>query len=154
MKFNLLKTKSLPLLKVENIKWIHDPISAEEAIELVGSMLVNTGYVRKEYVASMHVRNQELSVYIGNSLAIPHGTNEGKQYIVQSGISVALLKHGIEWGGEKAHVIIGIAGKNQEHMSILANLSTIFADMENVKALLEMENINTIHRFITTGERT
>lgn len=154
MKFNLLKTKSLPLLKVENIKWIHDPISAEEAIELVGFMLVNTGYVRKEYVASMHVRNQELSVYIGNSLAIPHGTNEGKQYIVQSGISVALLKHGIEWGGEKAHVIIGIAGKNQEHMSILANLSTIFADMENVKALLEMENINTIHRFITTGERT
>lgn len=153
MKFNLFKSKTLPLLKEENIKWVHDPISIEEAIELVGSMLVKTGYVSEEYVASMHVRNQELSVYIGNSLAIPHGTNEGKQYIKQSGISVVLLKHGIEWGGEKAFVIIGIAGKNEEHMSILANLSTIFADMDNVEALLKMEDSTSIHHFISTGEK-
>jgi mannitol/fructose-specific phosphotransferase system IIA component len=153
MKFNLFKSKTLPLLKEENIKWVHDPISIEEAIELVGSMLVKTGYVSEEYVASMHVRNQELSVYIGNSLAIPHGTNEGKQYIKQSGISVALLKHGIEWGAEKAFVIIGIAGKNEEHMSILANLSTIFGDMDNVEALLKMEEVTSIHNFITTGEK-
>lgn len=153
MKFNLFKSKTLPLLKEENIKWVYEPISIEEAIELVGSMLVKSGYVSEEYVASMHDRNKELSVYIGNSLAIPHGTNEGKQFIKQSGISVALLKHGIEWGGEKAFVIIGIAGKNEEHMSILANLSTIFGDMDNVEALLKMEDINSIHHFITTGEK-
>jgi mannitol PTS system EIIA component len=153
MKFNLFKSKTLPLLKEENIKWVHEPISIEEAIELVGSMLVKSGYVSEEYVASMHDRNQELSVYIGNSLAIPHGTNEGKQYIKQSGISVVLLKHGLEWGGEKAFVIIGIAGKNEEHMSILANLSTIFGDMDNVDALLQMEDTSSIHQFITTGEK-
>lgn len=116
-------------------------------------MLVKSGYVEEGYVASMHQRNQELSVFIGNSLAIPHGTNEGKVFIKQSGISVALLKHGIEWGGEKAFVIIGIAGKNEEHMSILANLSTIFGDMDNVDALLKMENIKDIHAFITTGDQ-
>ncbi len=153
MKFNLFKTKTLPLLKEENIKWVHEPISIEEAIELVGSMLVKSGYVSEEYVASMHDRNEELSVYIGNSLAIPHGTNDGKQFIKQSGISVALLKHGIEWGGEQAFVIIGIAGKNEEHMSILANLSTIFGDMDNVEALLKMEDFSSIHHFITTGEK-
>lgn len=153
MKFNLFKSKALPLLKEENITWVHDPISIDQAIDLVGGMLVKSGYVEEGYVASMHQRNQELSIYIGNSLAIPHGTNEGKVFIKQSGISVALLKHGIEWGGEKAFVIIGIAGKNEEHMSILANLSTIFGDMDNVDALLKMENIKDIHAFITTGDQ-
>lgn len=154
MKFNLFKSKALPLLKEENIKWVEDPISIDQAIDLVGHMLVKTGYVEKEYVASMHERNRELSVYIGNSLAIPHGTNEGKVHIKQSGISVALLRHGLDWGREKAFVIIGIAGKNEEHMSILANLSTIFGDMDNVDALLKMNDIKAIHKFITTGEHS
>jgi mannitol/fructose-specific phosphotransferase system IIA component len=153
MKFNLFKSKALPLLKEENMKWVKDPISIDEAIDLVGQMLAKSGYVEKEYIQSMHERNRELSVYIGNSLAIPHGTNEGKVHIKQSGISVALLKHGLEWGGEKAFVIIGIAGKNEEHMSILANLSTIFGDMDNVEALLKMDDVKEIHKFITTGER-
>lgn len=152
MKINLFKPKSLPLLLEDNIKWIYDPISIEQAIDITGSMLVNSGYVEAGYVASMHQRNKELSVYIGNSLAIPHGTNEGKVYIKHSGISVALLKHGIQWGDELAFVVIGIAGKGEEHMSILANLSTIFADMSNVNALLQMDDVKAIHTFITTGE--
>lgn len=153
MKMNIFKTKALPLLKEENIQWITDQISIEQAIDIAGSMLVNSGYVDTAYIESMHQRNKELSVYIGNALAIPHGTNEGKVFIKQSGISVVLLKHGINWGGELAFVVIGIAGKGEEHMSILANISTIFADLANVDALLQMTDIKAIHTFITTGEQ-
>ena len=41
----------------------------------------------RSYVASMHDREQSVSTFMGNGLAIPHGTNEAKGAIRRTAIS-------------------------------------------------------------------
>jgi PTS system mannitol-specific IIA component len=46
----------------------------EEAISEAGSILLQNGKVQLEYVESMFERESSVSTYMGNFLAIPHGT--------------------------------------------------------------------------------
>ncbi|MFZ2876825.1 MAG: PTS sugar transporter subunit IIA, partial [Enterococcus aquimarinus] len=60
----------------------------EEAIRFCGKKLVNAGCVDEHYVTAMLERNEMVSVYMGNFIAIPHGTDEAKKYVQKSGICV------------------------------------------------------------------
>lgn len=53
----------------------------EEAIEYCGSLLHDAGCVTAAYIPAMVQRNEELSVYMGNFIAIPHGTDEAKKEV-------------------------------------------------------------------------
>lgn len=53
----------------------------EEAIRYCGQMLVEAGCVDEEYIDAMVDRDKMLSVYMGNFIAIPHGTDEAKKYV-------------------------------------------------------------------------
>ena len=48
------------------------------------ALLVAAGAVSQAYVAAMHERETSVSTYMGNGLAIPHGTNEAKSEIARS----------------------------------------------------------------------
>ena len=50
----------------------------DEAITEAGQLLVAAGAVEPAYVDAMHEREKSVSTYMGNGLAIPHGTNEAK----------------------------------------------------------------------------
>jgi len=58
-----------------------------EAITRAGELLVVAGAVDASYVEAMHEREGSVSTYMGNLLAIPHGTNEAKSSIRHSAIS-------------------------------------------------------------------
>jgi mannitol PTS system EIIA component len=110
----------------------------EEAIRLAGRLLVDNGYVKPSYIEKMLEREQSLTTYIGNAVAIPHGTEEAKQLISQSGISIVQLPEGVDYGdGQTAHIVIGIAGKGDEHMDILSKIALIVSDEENVTRIVE-----------------
>ncbi|WP_188648537.1 PTS sugar transporter subunit IIA [Marinithermofilum abyssi] len=110
----------------------------EEAIRLAGRLLVEGGYVKPSYIEKMLEREQSLTTYIGNAVAIPHGTEEAKQLILQSGISIVQLPEGVDYGdGQTAHIVIGIAGKGDEHMDILSKIALIVSDEQNVTRLVE-----------------
>ena len=51
----------------------------DDAIREAGEILVNAGAVTPAYIDSMFEREQSVSTYMGNYLAIPHGTNESKE---------------------------------------------------------------------------
>lgn len=57
----------------------------EEGIRLAGQLLVDGGCVEPEYIDAMQARNQDVSVYMGNFIAIPHGTEDGMKYIKRPG---------------------------------------------------------------------
>ena len=52
--------------------------SRDDAISEAGDLLVAAGAVDPAYVDAMHERETSVSTAMGNSLAIPHGTNEAK----------------------------------------------------------------------------
>ncbi len=114
--------------------------SQEEAIRRAGELLVANGNVEDRYIDSMLEREKSVSTYMGNAVAIPHGTNDSKQWITRSGLSVVTVPDGVEYGdGEVAHLIIGIAGKGDEHLDILSRISIVVSEEENVERIVQAE---------------
>ncbi len=106
------------------------------AIRKAGQMLEDRGCVDPEYIDAMIERDEKVSVYIGNGVAIPHGVAGSEKYIKASGVSFIQVPDGIDFGeGKKAFIVIGIAGVNDEHLDILANLAITCSDMEKVEQL-------------------
>ena len=93
------------------------------AIDEAGKLLVDAGAVDAGYVTSMHDREKSVSTYMGNFLAIPHGTNEAKGLIKSSAISVVRYPNGIDWNGNPVKFVIGIAGANDEHLELLSKIA-------------------------------
>lgn len=101
----------------------------QDAIRQAGELLVQGGCVGLAYVNGMLAREQTMSTYLGNGVAIPHGQHENRADVHRTGISVLQLPEGVEWEpGERAYLVIGIAASADEHMGVLANLAEVIED--------------------------
>lgn len=130
-------TEKNGLLVEENVRLNLRSEQKEDAITRVGKLLAAQGYVDVKYVESMLEREQVTSTYIGNGVAIPHGTNNSKKSIKQSGIAVLQYPDGVDFGGGNiAKLVIGIAGKDDEHLKILSNLAQVLEDEENADQMI------------------
>ncbi|UQY80361.1 PTS system mannitol-specific EIICBA component [Candidatus Hepatincola sp. Av] len=125
-----------PIFNLSNIKLNLPSTSKEKAILLAGSLLHAKGYVDSTYGQSMLQREKETTTYIGNSVAIPHGTNAAKTSVLSSGIVFLQFKQGIDFGdGNIAKLVIGIAGKDGEHLELLGKIANILIDEKIVEQL-------------------
>ena len=105
-------------------------VGREQAIRDSGALLVKRGYVKDPYVDAMVERDKLTSVNIGMGIAIPHGTNEAKDAVENTGVVLQQYPDGVDFDGEKAQLVFGIAGKGEEHLEILANICRILGDEE------------------------
>lgn len=130
-----------PVLVRDNIILGLGPETKEDAIRRLGSLLVKGGYVGEDYVEAMLEREKEATTYMGMGLALPHGTEEGKKAVFSTGIAVLQYPEGIEFSdGEKARLLIGIAGKGDGHMDIMARLAGALEDPEVLETLCVTED--------------
>lgn len=93
------------------------------------------GAVDAAYVDAMRERESSVSTAMGNSLAIPHGTNEAKGLIRQTGISFVRYDEPIDWNGKPTEFVIGIAGSGDDHLALLARIAETFTDQDAVARL-------------------
>ena len=106
------------------------------AIRQAGELLAAAGYVSPEYVDGMLAREEVVTTYLGNGVAIPHGQYENRDLIHYTGISVVQLPDGVEWSeGEAVRLVIGIAAIDNEHVNILANIAEVIEEPELVEVL-------------------
>jgi len=101
-----------------------------EAIDRVGALLADAGYITTGYVAAMHERESIISTYLGNGIALPHGTSEAQDTILRTGIAVAQYPDGVPWGDEPARLVIGLAARSEEHIAILSRLAAVLEDAD------------------------
>ncbi|RIN77942.1 PTS sugar transporter subunit IIA [Staphylococcus simulans] len=132
------------LFSNENIFLNQSFKNQEEAIEKAGQALVNAGAVTDSYIQAMKDREEVVSTYMGNGLAIPHGTEEAKNSVLQSGLTLLQVPGGVEWGDETAKVIVGIAGKDGEHLDLLSKIAITFSEEENVERILNAQSAEEI----------
>lgn len=125
----------MPVLTIDQITTSPTAATKEEAIQEAADMLVAAGAVTPDYADAMREREQSVSTYMGNLLAIPHGTNESKDSILDSALSVARYDTPIDWDGNPVKFVIGIAGKDGGHLEILSKIAIIFADEDEVAKL-------------------
>lgn len=128
-----------PILTPDMIVLGAKATASEEAIKQAGELLVKGGYVEEVYVEKMLERERIISTYIGMGIAVPHGNSGSHEHIMHSGISITQYPGGVDFDGEKAYLVIGIAGTDDKHMDILTSLSTILSDEE---ILEQVKNTN------------
>ncbi|PKM49221.1 MAG: hypothetical protein CVV02_16890 [Firmicutes bacterium HGW-Firmicutes-7] len=124
-------------------------VSKEEAIRMAGQILVDSGYAEVEYIDAMLQREADLSTYIGNGTAIPHGVSEAKKKIKKTGICILQFPDGIDYGDEKVYLMIGIAGVGNEHLLILSNLAELLEDESKVEGLRTTKDVDSVYKQFT-----
>ena len=107
-----------------------------EAMREAADILVAAGAVTGAYLPAMLEREESVSTYMGNYLAIPHGTNESKDAILASALSFVRYSTPIDWDGYPVRFVVGIAGIGNEHLDILSSIAIVFSDEDEVDALI------------------
>lgn len=139
------------VLTRENVLVGLPSVSKEEAIRHAGELLVQGGYVEMPYIEGMLNRERDITTYIGKGIAIPHGENAVKDSVKESGIVVLQYPEGIAFGDDKAYLIIGIAGRGDDHLAILANLATTMDEYtdEELQKLYTTKDPNLLYEVFT-----
>lgn len=132
------------ILTAENIKASGSATTRDDAIREAGELLVSAGAVTPGYVDAMLEREASVSTYMGNFLAIPHGTNEAKDSITRSALSIVRYAEPIDWNGDEVRFAVGIAGLNNEHLEILSKIAIVFSDEDEVEKLLNAADANEL----------
>lgn len=116
-----------------------------EAIREAGELLVRAGAVEPAYIDSMEDRERSMSTYMGNFLAIPHGMNAAKATIRRSAMSLVRYADPIDWGGRgQVHVVIGIAGIEDEHLGMLSKVALVFSDIDEATRMRDATTVEEI----------
>lgn len=141
-------TQMSEILTPENVVMGASLKDQDEAIRRAGELLVANGYVDDKYIDSMFEREESVSTYMGNAVAIPHGTSDSKQWVSRSGLSIITAPEGVEYGdGNVAKLIVGIAGKGDEHLEILSNIALVCSDEENVTKIVNAQSKDELLAF-------
>jgi mannitol/fructose-specific phosphotransferase system IIA component len=146
------RRKKMTILSKDRITLQASATDKVDAIRKAGELLVKSGCVLPEYVEGMLTREKSMSTSLGNGVAIPHGMDENRVQVLQTGISVLQLIDGVEWDeGEKVSLIIGIASSSDEHVGVLSNLAEVVDDDELLAELLRTDNPDIILKYL--GEK-
>lgn len=140
------------LLGEENIFMNQHFNTKEEAIRFAGAAMVKAGYVEASYVDEMLKREEITTTYMGNNVAIPHGTEEAKKAVLKSGFTVLQVPNGVDFNGESAKLIFGIAGKDGSHLEILSGIAVICAEQENVDEMVKAKTAKELLAIINGNQ--
>jgi len=142
----------MPILSRDRISLQASALDKADAIRKAGELLVATGCVLPEYVEGMLNRERSMSTSLGIGVAIPHGMDENRDHVLQTGISVLQLTDGVDWDeGEKVFLVIGIAATSDEHVGVLANLAEVVEDEQSLADLMKTNDPDVIVKYL--GEK-
>ncbi|HFZ8993637.1 TPA: PTS mannitol transporter subunit IICBA [Citrobacter freundii] len=147
--------ESLFKLSAENIFLNLTAENKEQAIRFAGEMLVSGNYVEPDYIDAMLAREALTTTYLGESVAVPHGTVEAKDRVLRTGIVICQYPQGVRFGDEPdevARLVIGIAARNNEHVQVIARLASTLDDKEVIERLTQTTSVQEILQFLS-GEQ-
>lgn len=119
----------------------------EQAIRFAGEQLVKGGYVEPAYVEAMLEREKLTSTYLGESIAVPHGTIEAKDQVLKTGVVFCQFPDGVRFGesdDDVARLVIGIAARNNEHIQVITSLTNALDDESVIERLAHTQNVQDV----------
>ncbi|HFE3206593.1 TPA: PTS mannitol transporter subunit IICBA [Providencia stuartii] len=137
-------------------KHVHLNLTAknkENAIRFAGQKLVEGGYVEQEYVEAMLDREKMTSTYLGESIAVPHGTIDAKDRVLKTGIVICQYPEGVQFGDEPediAHLVIGIAARNNEHIQVITRITSALDEDGMIEKLSHTKSVQEVLEILST----
>lgn len=106
-----------------------------DAIRQCGAVLSELGAVEDGYPDTMLEREKSVSTFIGEGVAIPHGTDESRALVKNTTLGVLQFPGGVDWDGQQVKICVAIAAKGDEHVQVLSALAQILMDPEQAERL-------------------
>ncbi|WP_372875721.1 phosphoenolpyruvate--protein phosphotransferase [Pseudomonas sp.] len=111
-------------LNVTQIQMGHSASDKPAALALLADRLVRDDLVAPGYLAGMQAREAQGSTYLGQGIAIPHGTPETRDQVHSTGVRLIQFPEGVDWGnGQMVYLAIAIAARSDEHLRLLQLLT-------------------------------
>jgi len=130
-------------------------IDKRDAIDQCGRLLVEIGAVEPPYLAAMHEREESMPTYIGEGVAIPHGTDESRRHVLRTALGVLQFPDGVDWDGNRVTVCITIAADGDQHIKLLSALAAVLLDPVKAAQLRGAMDVETVLSLLTpTDEET
>jgi len=123
-----------------------------DALRQCGEVLVDIGAATPEYAAAMLEREESVSTYVGEGVAIPHGTNESRVHIERAAIAFLQFPDGVDWDGNDVRVCVAIASRSEDHIGILSSLAEVLMDPESAATLRAPGSAQEVIDLLTTTE--
>jgi mannitol/fructose-specific phosphotransferase system IIA component len=140
------------LIQASGIRIAAAASSREEAVALCGKTLLELGAVSAEYVPAMWEREQIISSYMGEGVAMPHGTDEARKFVNFDQLVFLRFVNDIDWDGVPVRACIGIAANGDQHGQILGNLAEVLIDDDKRGELFSTESVERILELLETTE--
>lgn len=132
-------------LTLADIHFDHHVKTKDEALTRIIDALTDSGHTQLTYLQGMRDREGQISTYLGNGIAIPHGTPQSRDAVLKTGVKVLVCPQGVDWGeAQTAYLIVGIAAKDNEHLNILRQLTHALSDDRVPKALSRAESAGEV----------
>ena len=120
---------------------------------MLNDTLLSLGAIEPGYIETMLERERSVSTYVGEGVAIPHGTLAGKDVVHHDAICVLRFPAGVDWDGERVQVCVGIAARGDGHIRLLSELAQILLDADRARELREATETGAVLRLLhPTGE--
>ena len=140
------------LLAPSSIRLDASAADRDDAIRQAGAALVEAGAVDPSYVDAMLERENSVSTFVGEGVAIPHGTLAGKDAVKDDAIVVLRFPDGVDWDGNPVSVAVGIAAKGNGHIALLSQLATVLLDPEKAAALRAATTADQVYELLASSE--
>jgi mannitol/fructose-specific phosphotransferase system IIA component len=124
---DVLPTEGIRLGLTATDKW--------DAIRQCGAVLLELGAVEAGYPETMLEREKSVSTFIGEGVAIPHGTDESRALVKRTTLGVLQFPSGVDWDGQTVTICVAIAAKGDEHVTVLSALAQILMDPAQAERL-------------------
>jgi PTS system mannitol-specific IIA component len=124
----------------------------DDAIRQAGEALLAAGAIDASYIDAMLEREKSVSTFVGEGVAIPHGTLAGKDSVKQDALVLLRFPDGVDWDGFDVTVAIGIAAKGNGHIALLSQLATILLDPDKAEALRNATTTEQVYELLTAED--
>jgi len=115
------------------------------ALALLGGVLIADGLVAPGYLDGLRAREEQGSTFLGQGIAIPHGTPETRDQVFTTGVRLMHFPAGVDWGnGQQVYLAIGIAARSDEHLRLLQLLTRALGEGDLSEALQKAESPEAI----------
>ena len=133
-----------PVLVREAIRLAQHADDKWDALRQSGALLEELGAVDEGYAAAILEREGQISTYMGEGVAIPHGTDEARALVRRTALGFLQYPDGVDWDGETVYLCIPIAASGDEHVGVLSALAEILVEGDSAAALRAATDVNDV----------
>ena len=150
-----MAAESIPLAELLAEASINLDASAtgrDDAIRQAGAGLLAVGAIDESYVIAMIDRENSVSTFMGEGVAIPHGTLASKDSVKSDALSLVRFPDGVDWDGNDVRLAFGIAAKGNGHIALLSKLATVLMDPEKAAALRAATTTEQVYALLASED--